>query len=162
VSPALPSLLSSSPIVVALELHYALASTTHPSPSPIAPGNLAGDPTAAGARHLAVDRPSQAPASQIGPTTVIPYPRPCLGTTPSSQNRDPSGEPPRGLTDGRAPAGSPPPPPTTQRRQPSSPSCTWAHAQRRRPRVVPLLAGQVGEREIGLHLFLMGNLDPYH
>jgi hypothetical protein len=72
VSPALPSLLSSSPIIVALELHRALASTTHPSPFPITPGSLTGDPTATGARHLAMDRPSQAPSDQIGPTTVIP------------------------------------------------------------------------------------------
>jgi hypothetical protein len=95
VSPALPSLLSSSPIVVALKLHRALASTTHPPPFPITPGSLTGDPTTAGARHLAVDRPFQAPSGPIGPTTVIPYPRPCLTTTPSSQNRDCGGEPPR-------------------------------------------------------------------
>jgi hypothetical protein len=74
VSPALPSLLSSSPIIVALELHHALASTTHPSPYLISPGSLTDDPTAAGARNLAVDRSSQAPSGQIGPTTVIPYP----------------------------------------------------------------------------------------
>jgi hypothetical protein len=60
----------------------------HPAASPaISP--------AAGARHLAVDRPSQAPSGQIGPTTVIPYLLPCLATTPPSQNRDPGGEPPR-------------------------------------------------------------------
>jgi hypothetical protein len=46
-----------------------------------------------GARHLAVDRPSQAPSCQIDPTIVIPYPRPCLATTPTSQNWDPGGEP---------------------------------------------------------------------
>jgi hypothetical protein len=43
VSPALPSPLNSSPIVVALELHHVLTSTTHPPPSPIAPGSLTGD-----------------------------------------------------------------------------------------------------------------------
>jgi hypothetical protein len=74
VSPALPSLLNSSPIVVALELHRALASTTHPPPFPIMLGSLTGDPTAAGARHLVVDQPSQVPSSQIGPTTEIPTP----------------------------------------------------------------------------------------
>jgi hypothetical protein len=86
--------MDSSPIVVALKLHHVLASTTHPPPSPIAPGSLTGDLPAAGARHLAVDQPSQAPSDQIGPTTMIPYPRPCLATTPPSQNRDPGGEPP--------------------------------------------------------------------
>jgi hypothetical protein len=128
VSPALPSLLSPSPIVVALELHRSITSTTHPSPSPIAPDNLAGDPTAAGAHHLAVERPSQAPSGQIGPTTMIPYPCPCLATTPSSQNRDPDGEPPRGLTGGRAPAGSPPPSSDHPTPSASPPSGTWAHA----------------------------------
>jgi hypothetical protein len=60
----------------------------HPAASPaISP--------AAGARHLAMDRPSQAPSGQIDPTTVIPYPCPCLATTPPSQNRGPGGEPPR-------------------------------------------------------------------
>jgi hypothetical protein len=68
----------------------------HPFPSPYCPGSLTGDPPpAADARHLAMDRPSQPSFGQIGPTTVIPYPRPCLATTPSSRNRDPGGEPPR-------------------------------------------------------------------
>jgi hypothetical protein len=98
----------SSPINVALKLHRSPTNTTHPFPSPIAPGNLAGDPTAAGARHLAVDRPSQAPSGQIGPTSVIPYLCPCLATTPSTQNRDLDGEPLRSLTGGRTPTGSPP------------------------------------------------------
>jgi hypothetical protein len=95
VSPALPSPLNSSPVVVALELHHVLASATHPPPSPIAPGSLTDDLPAAGARHLAVDRPFQAPSGQIDPTTVIPYPCSCLATTPSLQYRDPGGEPPR-------------------------------------------------------------------
>jgi hypothetical protein len=43
VSPASPSLLRSSPVVVALELHHVLASTTHPPPSPIGLGSLTGD-----------------------------------------------------------------------------------------------------------------------
>jgi hypothetical protein len=87
--------LSSSPIVIAPKLHCDLASTTHPPPFPITPGSLTDDLPATGAHHLAVDRPSQAPSGQIGPTTVIPYPRPCPTTTPSSQNQDPGGEPPR-------------------------------------------------------------------
>jgi hypothetical protein len=109
VSSALLSRLSSSPINVALELHRSLTNTTHPFPSPIAPGNLAGDPTATGARHLAVDRPSQAPSGQIGPTSVIPYLRPCLATTPSMQNRDRDGEPSRSLTGRFAPLTPSPP-----------------------------------------------------
>jgi hypothetical protein len=67
---------------------------------------------------------------------MIPYPRPCLTTTPPSQNQNPGGEPPRGLTGGRAPAGSPPPPIT--RSMPSAPFL-WhvGLCPRRRPRAVP-------------------------
>jgi hypothetical protein len=72
VSSALFSLLSYNQINVALELHHSLTNTTHPFPSPIAPGNLAGDPTAADARHLAVDRPPRASTGQIGPASVTP------------------------------------------------------------------------------------------
>jgi hypothetical protein len=141
VSPALPSLLSSSPIVVAFELHRALASTTHPSPFPITPGSLTDDPTAAGARHLAVDWPSQVPSGQIGPTTVIPYPRPCLATTPSSQNRDPSREPPRTSPAVRL---RPVPPVTPPNAVPSPSLWHMGPRPRCRPRAVPPLAGQVG------------------
>jgi hypothetical protein len=74
---------------------------THPLPSPIAPGNLADDPTVAGARHLVVDRSSRAPFGQINPSTMIPYPHPCLATSPITRNRDCDGEPPRSLTGGR-------------------------------------------------------------
>jgi hypothetical protein len=45
---------------------------------------LAGDLTTASARHRTVDRPPQAPSGQIGPSTMIPYPRLCLATTPPS------------------------------------------------------------------------------
>jgi hypothetical protein len=139
VSPALLSRLSSGPISVDPELHHSLTNTTHLSPSPIAPGIPRRRSHAADARHLVVDRPSQAPSGQIGPTTVIPYPRPCFATTPSMQNRDPGGEPPRGLTGGRAPTDSPPPN--------AVPSPSLWHVgprPRRRPRTVPPLAGQVG------------------
>jgi hypothetical protein len=84
-------LLSSSLIHIVLELRHFLTNTMHPSPPPIALGSLASDLTAASA----VDRPPQAPSGQIGPTPKIPYPRPCLATTPPSQNRAPGGEPPR-------------------------------------------------------------------
>jgi hypothetical protein len=135
VSPALPSPLNSSPIIVALELHHVLASTTHPPPSPIAPGNLTGDLPYRG-RPL----PHRGPAipSVLQPNWPYhhdPYPRPCLATTPSSQNWDPSREPPR-----TSPAVEPDrfaplsPPPSTV----SLPSL-WHMGSRRSP-----LAGQVG------------------
>jgi hypothetical protein len=43
---------------------------------------------------------------QIDPISMTPYPRPCLATTPPSQNRTPGGEPPRDFTGSRTPAGS--------------------------------------------------------
>jgi hypothetical protein len=101
VSSALLSLLSSNQINVALKVYHSLTNTTHHSPSPIAPGNLAGDPTTADACDLAVDRPSRAPFGQINPSTMIPYPHPCLATSPTTRNRDPDGEPPWNHTGGR-------------------------------------------------------------
>jgi hypothetical protein len=104
---------------------------THPSHSPIAPGSLTSDLTAMDARHLAVDRPSRAPSDQINPSTFIPYPHPCLPTSPITRNRNHGGEPPRNLVGGRffrpRPV-RPLPRPTTRRRQPPPPSGTWAHA----------------------------------
>jgi hypothetical protein len=105
----------------------------HPAASPaISP--------AAGARHLAMDRPSQAPSGQIDPTTVIPYPCPCLATTPPSQNRGPGGEPPR-----TSPAVGPDrvTPPRHPLLAPSASPSLW-HVGPHRPHAVPLLAGQVG------------------
>jgi hypothetical protein len=93
VSLALLPLLSSSLIKVVLEHRHFTASTTHLFPSPITLVGLTGNLTAVSARHLAVNQPSQAPSGQIGPTPMIPYPRPCLAATPPSQNRDPGGEP---------------------------------------------------------------------
>jgi hypothetical protein len=135
VSPALLPLLSSSQINVALELHCPLTNTTHPFPSPIAPDKLAGDPTTVGARHVVVDRPPRASTGQIGPTSVIPYHRPCLATTPSTQNRATGEEPPRNFTDGwfspPRTALSPPPPPTSL---PPPPPDMWARTHGVRPR----------------------------
>jgi hypothetical protein len=74
VSLALLPLLSSSLIHTILELRNSLTNTMHPSPPPIALGSLAGDLTAASARHRTMDRPPQAPSGQIGPTPIIHYP----------------------------------------------------------------------------------------
>jgi hypothetical protein len=101
VSSALPSLLSSNQINVALELHHSLTNTTHPFLSPIAPGSLTGDFPVAGTRHLAVDRPPQASTGQIDPAFVIPYLCSCLTTTPSAQNRVTDEEPSRNFTGDR-------------------------------------------------------------
>jgi hypothetical protein len=79
VSPALLPLLSSNQINVALELYHSLTNTTHPFPSPIAPGNLAGDPTVAAARHLTVDRPPRVSTRPNWPhlCNPLPPPMPC-------------------------------------------------------------------------------------
>jgi hypothetical protein len=76
VSLTLLPLLSSSLIHIVLELRHSLTNTMHPSPPPITLDSLAGDLIAASARHCTVDRPPQAPSGQIGPSTMIPYPRP--------------------------------------------------------------------------------------
>jgi hypothetical protein len=90
---------------------------------------------ATGAHHLAVDQPSQAPSGQIGPTTVIPYPRSCLATTPPSQNRDPDGEPPWTSSA----VGLRPVPPRHPLLAPSASPSPWHVGPRpqRRPRAVP-------------------------
>jgi hypothetical protein len=95
VSSALLSLVSYGQIALALKLHLYVASLAHTSSSPIAPDILAGDFTAAGTLHLAMDQPSRASTGQIDPTSVIPYLRSCLSTIPSTQNRTTSEEPPR-------------------------------------------------------------------
>jgi hypothetical protein len=119
----------------------------HPSPPPIALGSLAGDLTAESARHLTMVRPPRAPSGLIGPSIMIPYPRPCLATLLPLQNRDPDGELPRGLTGGRARPVRPPPPSSAPRRQPPL-SLARGPAPRRRPRAIPALffplAGRVG------------------
>jgi hypothetical protein len=76
----------------------------HPAASPaISP--------AVGARHLAVDRPSQAPSGQIDPTTVIPYPPPvpCHHSTVTGPR--PRQRITADFTGGRAQPVRPPPPP---------------------------------------------------
>ena len=137
-SPVLPSLLNSSPIVVALELHHAHASTTHPPPFPITPNSLTCDPTAAGARHLIVDRPSRASNDQISPTTVIPYLRSYLATIPSSQNRTTGEEPPSGSPTTGSHRRGPPPDAVTPLSLARGPAPTAP------ARAVPLLRGSAG------------------
>jgi hypothetical protein len=97
VSSALPSLVAYGQIALALKLCLYAASLAHTS-SPIAPGSLASDFTAAGTRHLAVDQPSRASTSQIDPASVIPYLCSCLATIPSTQNRTTGEEPPQNFT----------------------------------------------------------------
>jgi hypothetical protein len=103
-SPDLPSLLNSSPIVVALKLHRALASTTH------TPGSLTGDPHRRGCPP-----PRRGPAipSALRPNwpyhrDPLPPPVPChhsVVTEPGPRRRTAAD-----LTGGRAPTGFPPPP----------------------------------------------------
>jgi hypothetical protein len=88
-------------IALALKLRLCAASLAHTSSSPIAPGSLAGDFTAAGTRHLAVDRPSRASTVQIDPASVIPYLFLCLSTILLTQNRTNGEEPPRNFTSDR-------------------------------------------------------------
>jgi hypothetical protein len=141
-SSALLSLLSFYQINVALELHHSLMNTTHPFPSSIAPGNLASDPTATDTRHPAVDRPPRASTGQIGSASITPYLRPCLATTPSTQNRDTGEEPPQNFTGSwfsyPQTALSPPPTPL-----PPHPSDAWAQPTAF-ARAVPPFLGPAG------------------
>jgi hypothetical protein len=142
VSLALLPLLSSSLIHIVLELRHSLTNTMHPSPPPIALGSLAGDLTAASARHLTVGRPPRAPSGKIGPTPMIPYPRPCLVATPPSQNRAPDGEPPRTSPAVKPDRFSPLLTPSA-----SPPSGTWARATApspHHPRIVCPAGGPSG------------------
>jgi hypothetical protein len=75
--------------------------TRHHFHLPVTLCGLTGDLTAAGARHLAVDRPSQALIGQIGPSTMTPYPYPCSATSPTTRNRNHAGEPPWNLVGNR-------------------------------------------------------------
>jgi hypothetical protein len=146
VSSALPSLLSSSPIVVALKLHSALASTTHPLPFPITPGSLTGDLPRRGRPP-----PRRGPAipSALRPNwpyqcDTLPPPMPChhsIVTETGSRRRIAVD-----LTGGRVPTGSPPRHPLLA---PSASPSLWHVVQRpwrrphARPRAVPPLAGHV-------------------
>jgi hypothetical protein len=113
-------------------------STTHLFPLPITLVGLAGDLTAASARHLAVDRPSRASNDQISPTTVIPYLRSYLATIPSSHNRTTGEEPSSGSPAIGSHRREPPPDAVTplslaRRPAPTAPA-----------RAVPLLRGPAG------------------
>jgi hypothetical protein len=101
VSPSLSSLLAYSQIAIALKLRHCAPSSACTPPSPIVPSSLTGDFTAAGTRHIAMDRPPRASTGQIDPTSVIPYLRSCLATFPSSRNRATGEEPPWNFTGGR-------------------------------------------------------------
>jgi hypothetical protein len=84
---------------------------------------------------------TQASTSQIDPTSVTPYPRPCLATAPPSQNRTHGGEPPRDFTGG-CPTGSLCPV-TVQ--TPSAPlSLACEPAPQHCPHAVSPLVGRVG------------------
>jgi hypothetical protein len=101
---------------------------------------------AVGAHHLAMGRPFQAPSGQIGPTTVIPYPRPCPTTTPSPQNRDPGGEPQRTSPAEGLDRFAPLQPPPSVVSLPLPLSCEPAPTTMspHHPRTISPLAGQVG------------------
>jgi hypothetical protein len=109
VSPNLPSLLNSSPIVVALKFHRALTSTTHPPPFPITPCSLTGDPHRRGRPppHRGPAIPSTLRPNWPYHRDLLPPPVPChhsVVTEPGPRRRTIAD-----LIGGRVPTGSPPP-----------------------------------------------------
>jgi hypothetical protein len=133
VSSVLLSLVAFDQIALALKVRRSVTSLAHTCSSPIAIGGLAGDFTVASTRQRAVDRPPQASTGQIDPISMTPYPRPCLATTPPSQNWIPGGEPPWDFTGDRTPAGFLSP---CHRSTPSATpsSGMWTHATAPSPR----------------------------
>jgi hypothetical protein len=143
VSPALPSLLSSSPIVVALKLRRALTSTTHLPPFPITPGSLTGDPHRRGrppTRHGPAIPSALRPNWPYHRDPLSP-PVPCHHSVVTELG--PRRRTAADLAGGRAPTGLPPRHPLLALS--ASPSL-WHVGPRPqcRPRAVPPLAGQVG------------------
>jgi hypothetical protein len=134
VSPASPSPLNSSQIVVALELHHVLASTTHLPPSPIAPSSLTGDLPRRGRPppHRGPALPSALRPNWPYHRDPLPPPVPCQHSI---------------ITEPGPPAVGPDRFAPCHPLLASSASPSLWHVgpcPRRRPRVVPLLAGQVG------------------
>jgi hypothetical protein len=122
VSSALLSLVAYGQIALALKLRLSVANLAHTFSSLIAPGSLDGDFTAASARHRAMDRPPQAPSGQIGPTPMMPDPRPGVAPTPPSPHSTPSaplplahGPTPTAPSPRRSPTGGPGGPPARAR-----------------------------------------------
>jgi hypothetical protein len=124
-----------SSIGLAHEFHHFTTNTAHPSPSPITPRGLAGDITAAGARHLTADRLFQAPTDQIDPTSVTPYLRLVLCHHPVYPEPDHQRGTVVGFTSDRFS------PPRANRRPPDAitPPLAgmWARAHGITPRTVP-------------------------
>jgi hypothetical protein len=95
--------------------------TRHHLRLPVTLSGLTDDLTAAGARHLTADRPSQVPFGQIDPSTMTPYPYPypCFVTSPTTQNRIIGGEPSSNSGDRFSLLAGPPSPPNTISTSPS-------------------------------------------
>jgi hypothetical protein len=129
VSSALLSLVAYDQIDLALKLRLSVASLAHTFSSLNARGSLAGDFTAASARHRTMDRPPQAPSSQIGPTPMIPYPARASPPLPRRRTGAPA-ENRRGVSPRSNPCRFAPP-------------FLWhvGPCPRRRPRTIPLAGG---------------------
>jgi hypothetical protein len=121
-------LLAYSQIAIALKLRHCAPTSARTSPSPIVLSSLAGDFTAAGTRHLAMDQPPRASTGQIDPTSIVPYLRSCLATYPSTQNRATGEELPRSFIGGRfSSPGTALPPPDVVTSPPPSNALARAH-----------------------------------
>jgi hypothetical protein len=146
VSSVLPSLVAFGQIALALKVRHSVTSLAHTCSSPIAPGDLAGDFTAASARHPPWTGHPRPPPVKLTPPPWPPTPARASPPLPrrkielSMENR-------RGIPLAVEPRPTASPP--HHRATPSAPpsSGMWARATApslRRPHAVSPLAGRVG------------------
>jgi hypothetical protein len=120
VSSVLSSLVAFDRIALVLEVRHPITILAHGLSTPIAPGGLANDLTAASARNPPWTGHPGASTGQNDPTPVIPYPQPCLATAPRHRT-GPTAENRRGISPAAEPRSTPPSPSPFKHRQPPSP-----------------------------------------
>jgi hypothetical protein len=150
VSSVLSSLVAFDRIALVLEVRHSVTILAHGLSTPIAPGGLAGDLTAASARHPSWTSHLEASTGQIDPTPHDPLP------LPVPRHRSPAIEPdPRRRTAAgfhrRLSPGRLPPPVVVQTSSAPSLSLACGPAPRRRPPLSPPLVGRVGHLHAWLH-----------
>jgi hypothetical protein len=117
VSSVLLSLVEFDQIALALKVHHSVTSLAHTRSSPIAPGSLAGDFTAASARHSPWTGHPRPPPVKLTPPPRSPTPACASPPLPRRKTGLPA-ENRRGISPAVEPRPAPSPPVTVPRRQP--------------------------------------------